>query len=79
MAIYQLLHREGRTSLTARAGINGAEVTTALDEGIRLQSAEIGLDLGFGSWAINTSYSKSIMAHGLDADQRVNAQVVWRY
>lgn len=79
VVIYQLLHREGRTSLTARAGINGSEVKTALDEGIRLQSAEIGLDLGFGSWALNTSYSKSIMTHGLDADQRVNAQVVWRY
>lgn len=79
LMIQRSLYRDGAMSIAARAGINGAEITTALDQSIRLQSAEIGLEAGFGTWSINGSYSKSIMTHGLDADQRVNAQIVWRY
>lgn len=68
-----------RYSVTGRIGTNGADIRTALDQSIRLQSAEVGLDIAYGRWSIGTTYSKSVMAHGLEADQRVNAQLVWRY
>ncbi len=79
LVIQHSLYRDGAMSLAARAGINGADIRTAIDQSIRLQSAEIGLDLAYGNWSLNTTYSKSVMTHGLEADQRVNAQLVWRY
>ncbi|MWV14208.1 hypothetical protein F3I62_19070 [Pseudomonas sp. R-28-1W-6] len=66
-------------SVVGHVGTNGADIKTALDQSIRLQSAEIGVDVAFGSWGINTTYAKSVSTKGLDADQRVNAQIVWRY
>ncbi len=78
-AIHYLAFAQDGITASAKVGTNGAEIRTALDEKIRLQSAEIGLDVGFGTWGISTTYAKSVATKGLDADQRVNAQIVWRY
>lgn len=77
-ARYDLVRGSGY-KLVAKAGVDGADVRTALDEELSLKSAEIGLEFHSHKWAIVTGYSKSIETTNLHDDQRLNAQLIWRY
>ncbi|MBD8615088.1 hypothetical protein IFT69_15415 [Pseudomonas putida] len=65
--------------ISASAGLNGSDITTAIDQDISVMSARVGVDVGYHDWSIQTSYNKSVMSRNLEDDQRLSVDLVWRY
>lgn len=73
------ISQAGNHRILGRAGLNGAEIYTVTKDRLLLESGEIGAELHTGNWSIIMTLSKSIKTANLDSDQRLNAQMVWRY